>query len=97
MDIVKPNIYKQLYRNKSYQIVFHILLITQAILITYKVYLIGFTDLISQAIFFMIALNYLIWCFLREREIRIELEISMDKYVNTTMQIIDTSKKKQSC
>lgn len=89
--------YTNLRHIKLYQVIFYIFLLIQVIGFGIKVYQVGWTDLISQAIFFISITNLVLWHYLREREARIHLEIELEKYIECTTQYMNVDTRKQSC
>ena len=69
----------------------------QAVLFSLKIYYSGLSDLVLQAIFFSSMLDFIIWFYLIEREKRIQCEIVLDKYLETTTQVLDFEKVRKSC
>lgn len=89
--------YKELRHVKIYQINYIVLFALQTILFSLKIYYAGLSDLVLQAIFFSSMIDFIIWFYLKEREERIQCEIVLDKYIETTAQILDFEKGRKTC
>ena len=81
---------------KNTQLGFFLFLFLQSMIVVYKLIETGATDLLLQAAFFIIALNIICYHWLKEREIRIRVELELFKFIHEASSFT-VERKKQSC